>query len=258
MCSPRTSAAPPARWRCGRGMRRSSARACGKWRRRSMGWGISCGGAIGGTPRPGATPPGPSRSAASQGTCTESSTAERAGCSGPSMPRARWSRCTTVPSVTPLDLPEQELPTAALWIVIPPGLAAEVAAAGLDLAGGIHAVEHAAIGLLPLLAMCDRWDIGGVSYPQHPETGEATIFIYDGHRGGVGVAETGFELLDELLRRTLEAIVSCPCEAGCPSCIQSPKCGNLNAPLDKPAAVMLLRRLLGRVDVPSPTARGGG
>jgi len=164
----------------------------------------------------------------------------------------------TVLSVAPLDLPEEELPTAALWIVIPPDLGADVAAAGLDLAGGIHAVEHAAIGLLPLLAMCDRWDIGGVSYPQHPETGAATIFIYDGHRGGVGVAETGFELLDELLRRTLEAIASCPCEAGCPSCIQSPKCGNLNSPLDKQAAVMLLRRLLGRIDVASPTARGGG
>jgi len=151
----------------------------------------------------------------------------------------------TVLAVEPLDLPGEELPTTALWIVIPPALASAVEDAGLDLAGGIHAVEHAAIGLLPLLAMCDRWDIGGVSYPEYPDTGRATIFIYDGHRGGVGVTEKGFELLDELLRRTLDAIRLCPCESGCPSCIQSPKCGNLNTPLDKHAAVFLLRRLLG-------------
>jgi DEAD/DEAH box helicase domain-containing protein len=103
--------------------------------------------------------------------------------------------------------------------------------------------------------MCDRWDIGGVSYPAYPDTGEATIFIYDGHRGGVGVAEKGFELLDELLRRTLDAIHSCPCESGCPSCIQSPKCGNLNTPLDKRAAVLVLRRLLGTATLRSSMPR---
>jgi DEAD/DEAH box helicase domain-containing protein len=128
--------------------------------------------------------------------------------------------------------------------VLPEALAAAVETEGLDLAGGIHAIEHAAIGLLPLLTMCDRWDIGGVSYPVHPETGRATIFIYDGYPGGVGVAEQGFQLLDALLARTLDAIASCPCESGCPSCVQSPKCGNLNSPLDKRAAVFLLRRLL--------------
>ncbi len=152
----------------------------------------------------------------------------------------------TVLGVEPLDMPEQELPTTALWVVLPNRLAEEVEAEGLDLAGGIHAVEHAAIGLLPLFAMCDRWDIGGVSYPHHPETGRATIFIYDGYPGGVGVTEKGFELLDGLLARTLDAIASCPCEAGCPSCIQSPKCGNLNEPLDKRAAVLVLQHLLGR------------
>jgi DEAD/DEAH box helicase domain-containing protein len=158
----------------------------------------------------------------------------------------------TVLSVEPLDLPEEELPTAAFWIVIPPDLTAWVESQGLDLAGGIHAIEHAAIGLLPLFAMCDRWDIGGVSYPLYPDTGQATIFIYDGHRGGVGVAEKGYEVLDGLLRRTLDAIRSCPCEAGCPSCIQSPKCGNLNAPLDKQAAIVLLERLLaGGVGAPA-------
>jgi DEAD/DEAH box helicase domain-containing protein len=161
----------------------------------------------------------------------------------------------TVLAVQPLDLPEEELPTTALWIVIPPAVASAVEAAGGDLAGGIHAVEHAAIGLLPLFAMCDRWDIGGVSYPAYPDTGEATIFIYDGHRGGVGVAEKGYEVLDELLRRTLDAIHSCPCESGCPSCIQSPKCGNLNTPLDKRAAILVLRHLLGTASVRSSMPR---
>jgi DEAD/DEAH box helicase domain-containing protein len=149
----------------------------------------------------------------------------------------------TVLGVEPLDMPEQELRTAALWVVLPDALVSAVERAGLDLAGGIHAVEHAAIGLLPLLAMCDRWDIGGVSYPVHPQTGRATIFIYDGYPGSVGIAEQGFRQLEALLRRTLEAIAACPCEAGCPSCIQSPKCGSLNTPLDKSAAIFLLRRL---------------
>ena len=149
----------------------------------------------------------------------------------------------TVLGVEPLEMPTQELRTVALWLVLPDDVASAVIDAGLDLAGGIHAVEHAAIGLLPLLTMCDRWDIGGVSYPHHPETGKATIFIYDGYPGGVGVCEQGFQLLEELLAKTLDLIAACPCEAGCPSCVQSPKCGNLNSPLDKRAAVFLLRRL---------------
>jgi DEAD/DEAH box helicase domain-containing protein len=157
----------------------------------------------------------------------------------------------TVLAVEPLDLPAQELPTTAVWIDVGRPLRRTVARAGLDLAGGLHAVEHAAIGLLPLLAMCDRWDIGGVSYARFPGTGEAAIFIYDGHRGGVGVAEKAFLLLDELLRRTRDAIRSCPCRTGCPSCIQSPKCGNLNTPLDKAAAVLLLDALLAPVEAPA-------
>ncbi len=161
----------------------------------------------------------------------------------------------TVLGVEPLDMPEQELSTTGLWLVLPNGLAEAVEAQALDLAGGIHAVEHAAIGLLPLFAMCDRWDIGGVSYPHHPETGRATIFIYEGYPGGVGITQKGFELLDALLARTLDAITSCPCEAGCPSCIQSPKCGNLNEPLDKAGAIFLLERLLGRSEVPGRRAR---
>ncbi len=160
----------------------------------------------------------------------------------------------TVLGVEPLDLPEQTLSTTALWFSIPPDLVGEVARQGGDLAGGIHAVEHAAIGLLPLFAMCDRWDIGGVSYPRHPQTDGPTIFIYDGHPGGVGITEKGFALLDDLMAATLDAIESCPCELGCPSCIQSPKCGNLNTPLDKAAAVLLLRALLHR-PAPAPVAR---
>jgi DEAD/DEAH box helicase domain-containing protein len=144
----------------------------------------------------------------------------------------------------PLDLPAQTLSTAALWWQIPPALAGEIRARGLDLAGGIHAVEHAAIGVLPLLAMCDRWDLGGVSYPVYPDLGGPVIFIYEGHPGGVGITEKGFELVTQLLRTTLEAIETCPCEAGCPSCVHSPKCGNLNEPLDKAAAVRLLQGLL--------------
>ncbi len=146
----------------------------------------------------------------------------------------------------PLDLPVQRLQTTALWFAIPGWLAEEVHRRGLDLAGGIHAVEHAAIGLLPLFAMCDRWDLGGVSYPIYPDLDAAAIFIYEGYPGGVGITEKGFALLDDLLGATLRVIETCPCEAGCPSCIQSPKCGNMNDPLDKVAATLLLRGLLGQ------------
>ena len=158
--------------------------------------------------------------------------------------RRKQLQTDTVLTTQPLEMPAQELRTVALWMVLPDELAGAVEAEGRDFAGGIHAIEHAAIGLLPLLTMCDRWDIGGVSYPRHPETGRPTIFIYDGYPGGVGVTEQGFRLLDDLLARTLDAIEGCPCEAGCPSCVQSPKCGNLNSPLDKHAAELLLRRLL--------------
>jgi len=153
----------------------------------------------------------------------------------------------------PLDLPAQTLATTALWLTIPGDLVREVADRGLDLAGGIHALEHAAIGLLPLFAMCDRWDLGGVSYPRHPQTEVPTIFIYDGYPGGVGITEKGFALLDELMAATLDAVASCPCAAGCPSCIQSPKCGNLNTPLDKAAAVLLLEGLLQRAPAVAAT-----
>jgi len=150
----------------------------------------------------------------------------------------------TVLGIEPLDLPAQLLTTRALWFEIPEALEQRVHEQGLDFAGGIHAVEHAAIGVLPLFAMCDRWDIGGVSYPHHPQLGRPAIFIYDGYPGGVGITEKGFVLADTLMAATREVIEACPCEAGCPSCIQSPKCGNLNQPLDKQAALVLLQGLV--------------
>ncbi|MDQ7858234.1 MAG: DEAD/DEAH box helicase [Armatimonadota bacterium] len=160
----------------------------------------------------------------------------------------------TILEVHPLDLPPQRLRTTALWFEIPPALEAAVHQRGLDFAGGIHAVEHAAIGVLPLFAMCDRWDIGGVSYPAHPQTGTPAVFIYDGHPGGVGIAEKGYALIEALAAATLDVIEACGCEGGCPSCIQSPKCGNLNEPLDKQAALVLLGGLLRR----PPGPAGGG
>ena len=161
-----------------------------------------------------------------------------------------------------LDLPEERLQTKAVWLTIPEHLEAEVRGLRLDLAGGIHAVEHAAIGLLPLFAMCDRWDLGGVSYPLYPDFGAPAIFIYEGHPGGVGITDTGYAMLDEWFAATLRTIETCPCDAGCPSCIQSPKCGNLNEPLDKRAAIVLLRGLLrggARPAAPDPhLERAGG
>jgi DEAD/DEAH box helicase domain-containing protein len=146
--------------------------------------------------------------------------------------------------VEDLDLPAQTFDTVALWWEVPPGVLSRVQRRRLDVAGGLHAVEHAAIGLLPLFAMCDRWDIGGLSTPRHPDTGTALVFLYDAFPGGVGIAEKGFDLLADLWRATHEAVRDCPCEDGCPSCIQSPKCGNNNEPLDKQAAVLILAELL--------------
>ncbi|MBM4462840.1 MAG: DEAD/DEAH box helicase [Chloroflexi bacterium] len=143
----------------------------------------------------------------------------------------------------PLDLPPQCFQTVALWLDIPAQAVDRIAERQLDFAGGLHAGEHAAIAILPLFALCDRNDLGGVSTPFHPDTGKAQIFIYDAHPGGTGIAEKGFDLIQDLWRETLKVIAECPCDGGCPSCIQSPKCGNNNQPLDKKAAQIILKEL---------------
>ncbi|MGI2335669.1 MAG: DEAD/DEAH box helicase [Dehalogenimonas sp.] len=145
----------------------------------------------------------------------------------------------------PLDLPPQCFNTVALWFDLPEIPTHSRLSADMDFAGGLHAMEHAAIGILPLYALCDRNDIGGLSTPLHPDTGTATVFIYDAHAGGVGIAEKGYEMIVQLWEAALKTITECPCESGCPACIQSPKCGNNNEPLDKAAAEALLRGLLG-------------
>ena len=140
----------------------------------------------------------------------------------------------------PLDLPARQLRTRAVWYTAGLELLEAAGIAWADVPGAAHAAEHAAIGLLPLFATCDRWDIGGVSTALHPDTGTCTVFVYDGHPGGAGFAEQGFVRGADWLRATREAIAACECPAGCPSCVQSPKCGNGNEPLDKARAVRLL------------------
>ena len=146
----------------------------------------------------------------------------------------------------PLDLPVRRLRTTAVWWTLPE---AALATAGIEAAGipgAAHAAEHAAIGLLPLVATCDRWDIGGVSTARHPDTGLPTVFVHDGHPGGAGFAERGFASARTWLEATRQLIDDCECADGCPSCVQSPKCGNGNEPLDKAGAGRMLGALLGR------------
>ncbi|MCX0244628.1 DEAD/DEAH box helicase [Streptomyces drozdowiczii] len=145
---------------------------------------------------------------------------------------------------TKLDLPPRTLRTRAVWWTVTED---QLDAARINpeiLGGALHAAEHASIGMLPLFATCDRWDIGGVSVPLHPDTLLPTVFVYDGHPGGAGFAERAFHTAREWLSATRLAIASCECDAGCPSCIQSPKCGNGNDPLHKRGAVRLLTELL--------------
>jgi DEAD/DEAH box helicase domain-containing protein len=153
--------------------------------------------------------------------------------------------------VHPLELPPQTFETVSFWIEIEDAIYSRIEAENLHFMGGIHAIEHAAIGIFPLFALCDRNDIGGISHTHHPQVGKSAIFIYDGYPGGVGLAQHGFEVVLELLQKTLEHLKTCECEDGCPSCIHSPKCGNGNKPLDKKAAILTLELLLGHVPLKS-------
>ncbi len=145
-----------------------------------------------------------------------------------------------------LELPPVEFETVALWFAAPRSFEETLRERSEDFMGALHASEHAAISLFPVLALCDRNDLGGISIPHHPQVGCGAVFVYDGHEGGVGIAEAGFERLPELLDRVDDLLASCSCEAGCPSCIQSPKCGNGNRPLDKQGAARLIRLLRDR------------
>lgn len=146
-----------------------------------------------------------------------------------------------------LDLPPTQLRTVATWWAVPEAALEEVALDPPRVPGSLHAAEHAAIGMLPLLALCDRWDLGGLSTALHPDTGRPTVIIYDGVPGGAGLAERSFRRLPEHLGSTRATVATCRCAAGCPSCVQSPKCGNGNEPLDKAGAVAVLDLLLARV-----------
>jgi DEAD/DEAH box helicase domain-containing protein len=143
-----------------------------------------------------------------------------------------------------LDLPPIELRTVAVWYAIPEPVLRTAGVDARHTPGSLHAAEHAAIGMLPLLALCDRWDLGGLSTALHPDTGSPTVFVYDGYPGGAGLAERSFHRFTEHLHMTRETIATCSCRDGCPSCVQSPKCGNGNDPLDKRGAVKVLDLLL--------------
>jgi DEAD/DEAH box helicase domain-containing protein len=145
---------------------------------------------------------------------------------------------------TPLDLPERVLRTTAVWYTFEPAVYEEAAIGWQDLPGVLHAAEHTAIAVLPLFAVCDRWDIGGLSTALSQQLGEPVFFIYDGYPGGAGIAPIAFEQAERHLRATLDVLSLCPCRDGCPSCVQSPKCGNFNEPLDRHGAAALLRTAL--------------
>ena len=145
--------------------------------------------------------------------------------------------------VVPMLMPETTFETEAVWFC-PEREHLEGLEQMPKLLGALHAAEHSLIALLPLWAMCDRWDIGGLSTNVHYQTGRPTIFVYDGHTGGVGITERGFDRFADWVEDTTRLLQRCPCAAGCPSCVQSPKCGNLNEPLDKAGARLLLERML--------------
>ncbi|HUO58030.1 MAG TPA: DEAD/DEAH box helicase [bacterium] len=153
-------------------------------------------------------------------------------------------------STYPLTLPPQTFETRALWMILPDWLQRNLADRDkkLHFMGGLHAAEHGTIAMMPLHVVCDRWDLGGISTPAHPQVPQPVIFIYDGYPGGVGLTERAYETMEELLTTTFEMIRDCECEEGCPSCVQSPKCGSGNHPLDKRGALLILGHILGRED----------
>jgi len=155
----------------------------------------------------------------------------------------RSTRGGALLGIQPLDLPPSVFETEGLWFDIPDEARRKAEAQYLHFMGGIHALEHAAIGILPLLVMTDRNDLGGISTPMHAQTGGAAVFIYDGMPGGAGLTREAFARAEELLARTLDVVRRCPCELGCPSCVHSPKCGSGNRPMDKAAAAFLLNEL---------------
>ena len=152
--------------------------------------------------------------------------------------------------VFPLDLPPTTFETRGLWVTLPPlpPPLGNTRPNYVEFLGSLHAAEHAFIGLLPLFAMCDRGDIGGLSIAVHRQTRLPTIFVYDGYPGGVGISERGYDTFEEVARDTLGVLARCPCKKGCPACVQSPKCGNWNEPLSKDGAVRVLRYSLGQVN----------
>ncbi len=150
-----------------------------------------------------------------------------------------------------LDMPPGVLPTRAVMFAVTPELLTDAGLVEADWPGALHAAEHAAIGLLPLVATCDRWDIGGVSTALHADTGLPTVFVYDGHPGGAGFADRGHAELRRWLRATRDAVRACECASGCPSCIQSPKCGNGNDPLSKSGAITVLTAVLAQLCAPA-------
>src|SRR5271157_962946 len=144
----------------------------------------------------------------------------------------------------PMDLPPQTFESVAVWFTLSEEMHQQMLGEHKDFNGGIHAVEHAMIAMSPLFALCDRWDLGGLSTPNHPDTNLPTIFIYDAYEGGIGIAEKCYELFPELTKATLELVRDCECKEGCPACIYSPKCGNKNKPLNKAVAKEILEKIL--------------